>query len=93
MKNEIDEDFKEVIEQIKSAVKEYIMILIEREYPKKSREFINQIMGERIQGKITRDVAYDIIETIYQNNIELKKAICDQIETKIILEQNITKKK
>ena len=81
------------MQQIRSAIRDYMSILVEQEFPKKPREFLNQQLEERTQGKIAKELAHDIVNTIYQENEELKKAIWDSVESRIILEHNLSKKK
>jgi len=80
LKNEIDEDFKDLQKQVKSTFKDILSAYIEKENSKKTKEAINALIEEKTKGKISKTFAKSLINTIFFDDNPSKSEIIDFID-------------
>ncbi len=80
MKNEIDEDFKDLQKQIKITFKDILSAYVEKENSKKTREVVNALIEEKIKGKISKSFAKSLMNTILVDENPSKAEIVDFID-------------
>ena len=76
-----------------SNLREILTGLTEAELMNQSQEVISATVEERLKGKISKGLAREILDTIYQEESALKEEIWDRTEAKISLDQNVARKK
>jgi len=93
LKNEIDEEFRELQKIMSTSLHEILVGLTEAELMQKPREIVSAVVEERLKGRISKELARDILDTVYQENNSMKQEIWDKVEAKINLDQNLLRKK
>jgi hypothetical protein len=76
-----------------TSLHEVLVGLTEAELIQKPKEVVSAAVDERLKGRISKELAREILDTVYQENTPLKQEIWDKIDAKIVLDQNILRKK
>jgi hypothetical protein len=86
LRNEIDEDFKDVFYQIKHTMKDLLYGVLEQENPSKNKNALNQMLEEKVQENISYSCCLKIVDMMYKESnpkrSEIIKAIQEKLEKK-----------
>ena len=93
LKNEIDEGYRSVQLTMKTSLEKLLAGLTEAEFIKKPKELINGVVEERLNGRVSKNFAAEIVDIIYQQDSPIKQEIRDAVEARINLENSSLRKK
>lgn len=80
MKNEIDEGFKGIIDQIIETLQELVFGMIQEENPSKTKENLIRMFEEKIGGNLSLKMTKDIVNLMYTETNPKKQEILREIE-------------
>ena len=83
LRNEVDEEFAEIQTQIKLTINDILMNLIETKNPNKGKRQINTMFSKKVKGRVSENIALEIINTMYTDEHPNKDEILNKLMTKI----------
>ena len=83
LRNEVDEEFAEIQKQIKLTINDILMNLIETQNPNKGKHEINSIFAKKAKGRISEQMAMEIVNTMYTDEHPNKEEILEKLLRKI----------
>lgn len=82
LRNEVDEEFADIQSQIKGTIEDILLSLIESNNPNKNKKIINKMYETKRKGKISDNMALEIVNTMYTNEHPNKDEILIKLEKK-----------
>jgi hypothetical protein len=83
LRNEIDEEFADIQKQIKMTINDILFSLLESRNPSKGKSEINKLFNDKLNGRISEDLALEIVNTMYTDEHPNKSEIMEKLEEKI----------
>lgn len=85
LRNEIDEDFKDVLYQIKDTIKDLLLGVLEQDNSSKNKESLARLLDKKYEGNISFKLALKIIDMMYTEDNPKREEIIIAIKDNFVV--------
>lgn len=89
LRNEIDEDFKDVLFQIKNTIKDLLFGVLEQDFGNKNRDVLIKKLEKKIEGNLSYKLALRIIDMMYTEGNPKREEIIKSIQDNFVVKKKV----